>query len=106
MATADVGLIEKANALLKLLRSNGIDVHEAWLFGSVVEDRQDEASDIDVAVVSRDFLGMPFYDVKKVSKFRRAIDLRIEIHPFALADVQQEPSPFYLHIKEKGVQLE
>lgn len=33
-------------------------------------DKADEYSEIDVAIVSKEFTGMPFYDVKKISKFR------------------------------------
>ena len=52
-------------------------------------------SDIDIAIVSDKFTGMPFYDALKVSKFRRAIDLKIEVHPFSLEDILNDPPLFF-----------
>ena len=75
------------------------------MFGSVVSDKADEYSDIDIAIVSEDFTGIPFYDVKKISKFRRAIDLRLEVHPFSLNDILHDPPLFFADIKNKGVQI-
>ena len=34
---------------------------------------------------AKDFVGTPFYDVQKISKFRRAVDLKLEVHPFPMA---------------------
>ena len=72
------------------------------MFGSAVQDRTDEDSDINVAIVSDSFEGIPFYDVKKISKFRRAVDLRLEVHPFSLHDVRFAPTSFFLDIKQRG----
>jgi predicted nucleotidyltransferase len=66
MSSAKDKAINKAKKLIRLLKTNGIDVHEGYLFGSSVTDRAGEYSDIDIAVVSKDFTGMPFYDVKKI----------------------------------------
>ena len=62
--------INKARKLITLLNSNGIDVYEAYLFGSAVLKNMNEYSDIDVAIVSDKFTGIPFYDALKISKFR------------------------------------
>ena len=97
--------INKAKALIELLKTNGINIYEAYVFGSAIKDISDEYSDIDIAIVSKDFSGMPYYDVKKVSKYRRAIDLRLEIHPFSLKDINVDPPLFFMNIKNKGVQI-
>ncbi len=97
--------ITKAKMLIRLLNKNGINVHEAYLFGSVSMDESDQFSDIDIAIVSDDFSGMPYYDAKKISKFRRAVDLRLEVHSFALDDIRSDPPCFFLDIKQKGVQI-
>lgn len=97
--------IDKARRFIELLNVNGINVHEAYLFGSAALDMAVESSDIDVAIVSDSFVGIPFYDVKKISKFRRAVDLRLEVHPFSLKDVQSAPSSFFLTIKREGLAL-
>ncbi len=105
MSSAKNKAINKARKLIGLLKINGIDIYEAYVFGSVVSDKADEYSDIDIAIVSEDFTGIPFYDVKKISKFRRAIDLRLEVHPFSLNDILHDPPLFFADIKNKGVQI-
>ena len=105
MSSAKNKAINKARKLIGLLKTNGIDVCEAYLFGSVAMDKAHEYSDIDIAIVSEDFTGIPFYDVKKISKFRRAVDLRLEIHPFSLNDILHDPPLFFVDIKKKGIQI-
>ena len=105
MSSAKNKAIDKARKLICLLKTNGIDVYEAYVFGSVVSDKADEYSDIDIAIVSKNFTGIPFYDIKKISKFRRAIDLRLEVHPFSLNDILHDPPLFFADIKNKGVQI-
>lgn len=90
---------------LDFLRQDGIDVAVTYLFGSVVEGRASDESDIDVAVVSKDFQGVPYFDMLRIGKHRRRVDLRLEIHPFALHDVQTDPSHFYLNIKQVGIRI-
>mgnify|MGYP006299445735 CR=1 FL=1 len=95
----------KAKAFIALLKKNGIDVSEAYLFGSAVQGLTDENSDIDLAIVSKDFEGRPYYDIRKISPFRREIDLRLEIHPFSLTDTTENPSLFFSKIKRTGIRL-
>jgi hypothetical protein len=97
---------QKATLFLALLKKNGVDVSEAYLFGSACKGTTDENSDIDVAVVSKDFGGIPFYDIKKISKYRRQVDLRLEIHTFSLADLETSPSLFLNKIKREGIRLQ
>jgi len=105
MSSSKNKAINLAKKFVGLLQTNGIDVHEAYLFGSVAMDKADEYSDIDIAIVSKNFTGIPFYDVKKISKFRRAIDLRLEVHPFSLNDILHDPPLFFADIKNKGVPI-
>ncbi len=97
--------MDKARKLVALLNSNGIDVYEAYMFGSSVMDEMNEYSDIDVAVVSDKFTGVPFHDALKISKFRRAIDLKLEVHPFSLKDILNNPPVFFVDIKSKGIRV-
>ena len=105
MSSAKDKAIIKARKLIGLLETNGINVYDAYMFGSVAMDKGDEYSDIDIAIVSEEFTGVPFYDVKKISKFRRAVDLRLEVHPFSLSDILHDPPLFFVDIKDKGVQI-
>ncbi|WP_435549903.1 nucleotidyltransferase domain-containing protein [Desulfobacterium sp. N47] len=102
--TKDISL-KKAKLFISLLRQSGIDVSEAYLFGSVIKDLADKDSDIDLAVVSRDFQGVPYYDMKKISKHRRKVDLRLEIHPFSLNEIETDPPQFFIKIKREGLRI-
>jgi len=68
-------------------------------------NEMNEYSDIDVAIVSDKFTGVPFYDALKISKFRRAIDLKLEVHPFLLKDILNDPPIFFIDIKSKGIRV-
>jgi len=105
MSSAKDKAINMARKLIRLLKTNGIDVYEAYIFGSVAMDKGDEYSDIDVAIVSEEFTGVPFYDVKKISKFRTAVDLRLEVHLFSLNDILENPPLFFIDIKNKGIRV-
>ncbi len=97
--------IHTARRFVTLLKTNGINVSEAYVFGSAILSKSDDDSDIDVAVVSKEFSGIPYYDVKKISKYRRAIDLCLEIHPFSFDDININPPSFFLDIRNKGFRL-
>lgn len=97
--------INKAKKLIGLLNSNGIEVFEAYLFGSVVHGTMHENSDIDIAIVSKDFTGIPFYDAIKISKYRRSVDLKLEVHTFPMDDTLVDPSLFFTEIKNEGIKI-
>jgi uncharacterized protein len=106
MASQKDILVTKAKSFLDALIKAGIDVPEAYLFGSVTKGLADIDSDIDVAVVSSDFQSIPYYDIQKISRHRRKIDLRLEIHPFSLREIETEPSHFFLKIKREGLRIQ
>jgi hypothetical protein len=56
--------VNKSKLFLELLQNNGIDVTAANLFGSAVKGIPDNESDIDIAVFSKDFQGLPYEDIK------------------------------------------
>lgn len=105
MSSKKDSALNKAKELIKLLNLNGIEVFKAYLFGSVIEGTAHDSSDIDIAIVSKDFIGIPFYDVQKISKYRRTIDLRLEVHPFSMDDILVDPSLFFTEIQNKGIQI-
>ncbi len=98
--------IATVKQFLDMLKKEGLDVSEAYLFGSAVKGQADDQSDIDLALVSSDFQGIPYYDVGKISKYRRRVDLRLEIHPFSLNEVESAPSQFFLKIKKSGIRVD
>ncbi|MBW2737566.1 MAG: nucleotidyltransferase domain-containing protein [Deltaproteobacteria bacterium] len=105
MSSAKDNALNKAKIFVKLLNSNGIEVFEAYLFGSVIKGTADVDSDIDIAIVSKDFVGTPFYDVQKISKYRRAVDLKLEVHPFSRDDILNDAPVFFTQIKNEGIRI-
>ena len=98
--------VRVARVFIDSLRKSGIDVSEAYLFGSVPKGLADKDSDIDLAVVSSDFQGIRYHDMKKISKHRRKVDSRLEIHPFSRQEVDQDPPQFFLKIKRDGMRIQ
>ncbi len=105
MSSSKDNALNKAKKLVRLLNLNGIEVFEAYLFGSAAKGTADTNSDIDIAIVSKDFVGTPFYDVQKISKFRRAIDLKLEVHPFSKDDILIDTPVFFTQIKNEGIRI-
>ncbi|MCD4720417.1 MAG: nucleotidyltransferase domain-containing protein [Desulfobacula sp.] len=105
MSSTKNNALNKAKKLIELLNLNGIEVFKAYVFGSAIQGVTHENSDIDIAIVSKDFTGIPFYDVQKISKYRRAIDLKLEVHPFSMDDILVDPSLFFSEIQNKGIPI-
>ena len=105
MSFAKDNALSKAKKFVNLLNLNNIVVSEAYLFGSYTQDCTNDNSDIDVAIISKDFTGIPFYDAKKISKYRRAVDLKLEVHSFSIEETSNDPTLFFSEIKSKGIKI-
>ncbi len=105
MSSAKDNALIKARKFINLLNSNGIEVSEAYLFGSVTKGTSHMNSDIDIAIVSKNFIGIPFYDVQKISKYRRSIDLKLEVHPFSMDDILVDTPLFFTEIRNEGIRI-
>ncbi len=64
MAVVTDKAIEVVERFLKLIKSDNITIERIILFGSYAKGNAGEWSDMDIAIVSPDFSGMPFYDRK------------------------------------------
>jgi predicted nucleotidyltransferase len=89
---------------IKLLEQNSISVEKLYLFGSYAQGTANEHSDIDIAIVSRDFKGDRFLDRRLIVPLRRQIDRRLEPMPFRSRDFQKS-NPLALEIMENGIEL-
>lgn len=103
MAERKTDVIALLKKLLKALNEHKIAVAEAYLFGSYSKNSQSQYSDIDVALVSKEFTGVRYLDIKKIGRIVRNIDYRIEVHPFALKDKGE--SMFLDEIIKTGVRV-
>jgi len=101
---ADRAIIEVAERFLNLLKSAGINIERIVLFGSYVCGNAREWSDIDLAVVSPDFSGIPFYDSKMLNPFVLKVDTRIEVHPYRPEDFTKDDY-FVREIIKNGLEI-
>ena len=76
--------INIARAYVNLI-SDKYDIKQTFLFGSYAKGTNNEDSDIDIAVVINDTTDIIDTQIE-LMKLRRKIDLRIEPHPFKMAD--------------------
>jgi len=97
-------ILGKIKEYVNVLRENGVEVWRLYLFGSYASGAAVAHSDIDLAVFlnKRDIDG--FREDLKLMRLRRKVDLRIEPHAFARADLRQ-PDPFIKEIVAKGLRI-
>jgi predicted nucleotidyltransferase len=88
--------------LVDAIVAGGIPVHRAYLFGSVASGKNHEYSDIDVAIVSEKFVGIPFDDRRTLNPYVLQIDSSLELHPFSISDFSDD-NPFVNEIKQTGL---
>ena len=93
----------KINDFVNEVKRN-IQVKTIYLFGSFVNGRNSRYSDIDVAIVSDDFMGFKFEDRKKINPIILKINTNIEIHPFTSKEFE-EKNPFVKEILKTGKRI-
>jgi predicted nucleotidyltransferase len=81
-----------------------ICVDRMILFGSYARGDAHRDSDIDVVVVSRDFVGFRFEDSRTIMRSTIATDLRIEPHPFRPEDYHRD-NPLAEGIIDTGIPI-
>ncbi len=106
MARIDPSVTEKAKAALEVL-SRMTEVDSAYLFGSQVEGRSDEWSDIDLAVFIEGLDSWSLRDrVGAAVEVQKAVGDDVEVHFFpALAAREPPPASFADWILTHGVEL-
>ncbi|MCK4603615.1 MAG: nucleotidyltransferase domain-containing protein [Deltaproteobacteria bacterium] len=98
----DIKLIyREIKEYIEVLKSRNIDVSAAYLFGSYADDRADEWSDIDVAILTDKFIGDRIDFKFLLMKIARDIDPDIEPHP-CLAKEFNESNPFASLVMKSG----
>jgi len=83
---------------------NEIHVDEVYLFGSYAKGTPSKYSDIDLAIVSRDFEGVRFFDRKRLIKYLVKVNTDIQLHPFKLEDFTTD-DPFVEEIIRTGIRV-
>jgi predicted nucleotidyltransferase len=88
------------------LREKGVNFQKIILFGSYAANRENQDSDIDVAVISETFGKDRFDERVLLSKIAYYVDARIEPHPINLKDFTEDTWQTIIHeIKSKGTEI-
>jgi predicted nucleotidyltransferase len=90
---------------IRNVQKNGIEIERAILYGSYARGNASEFSDIDFALISRNFTGNRFIDRQRIIPLRRQIDERLEPMPFLPEDFH-EGNPLAADIMEHGIEIE
>lgn len=98
-------IVEKVKKFLNMVSDSGVHLERAILFGSHAKGTASEWSDIDVALISKDFTGIGFYDRKRVNPFIIKTDSRIEPHPFRPEDFTSD-NPFVDQIIKDAIEIQ
>jgi len=101
-ATKDKRLIlESIQKYVEKLRKRNIDIVAAYLFGFYAKGKPTDWSDIDVAIVTKKFIGDGFDFKFLLMKIARDVDFNIEPHPY-LTDEFNENNPLAVEIIKTG----
>lgn len=104
MAIVADEIMENVKQFLGIVSKNGLHIERAIVFGSYAKGKQNEWSDIDIAIVSKDFTGVRFYDRKRLNPYLIRVDSRIETHPFRPEDFTRDDL-FVVQILKEGIEI-
>lgn len=94
---------EKILRFIKLIKKD-FRLQEVYLFGSTVKGESETWSDIDLALVSQDFIGDSFDDTKRLIPYILKVESAIEVHPFRPEDFTNK-NPFVQEILSTGLKI-
>ena len=92
------------NQFLQELENNDIAIEQAVLFGSYAQGTFNKWSDIDLAIVSKVFVGERFEDRKKIRRIKLKVSSDLEPIPYSPEDFNDD-NPFVKKILETGVKF-
>ncbi len=82
-------ILRKVLQYISLLEDKNIHILQAHLFGSYVKGTADQWSDIDLALVTNEFIGDSFDFRFMLTKLARNIDSDIEPHPYLISQFNE-----------------
>ncbi|MCE5211479.1 MAG: nucleotidyltransferase domain-containing protein [Deltaproteobacteria bacterium] len=101
---ADRKIEKTVKSYIEQLERIGIHVQQAFLFGSYASGKHDEWSDIDLAIVSKDFIGNRFEDRNKIRKITLQVNSDISPMPYRPEDFN-DSDYFVKEILETGIRI-
>lgn len=94
-----------AQDYLHEVRSLGVGVRKAILFGSFAQNRQHEWSDIDLALFADDFIGLTALDKERFRSLHLLPKfMNVEVHTFP-ASRFDAGDPFVDEVKRTGIEI-
>jgi uncharacterized protein len=104
MAQVNAKILDIIKRFILEATKYNIHIQQAVLFGSYAKGTNNEWSDIDVAIVSSDFIGLRYLDNQKISRPKLNISYDLETHPFRPEDFNED-NPFVKEILSSGVRI-
>ena len=95
--------IDISKKFIKDLKDSGLNIRKAYLFGSFLENRQNEYSDIDLAIVADEFIGVGPVDLKLFLSILRNYRT-IHAKTYSSDDIK-EREPFLEEIMRLGKEI-
>lgn len=101
-----IQVIKTIKKFIRALEHEGISVERVILYGSYAKGKARADSDIDVAVVSKDFGKDRVEEGMSLFRIAGGIDSRLEPVPFSLKQYENDTwVPLIYEIKKYGVEL-
>jgi predicted nucleotidyltransferase len=97
-------IVKKINTFLIELQKSKIDIEQAILFGSYATGKNHKWSDIDLAIISKDFSGERFIDYDLFINAIRLSDSSIEPIAYRPEDFTED-NLFVKEILETGIRI-
>lgn len=100
-------IIENIKKFADSLRKEGIYIDRIALYGSCASGNNHPESDIDIAVISKDFGKDRVEEGMLLFRIAGTIDSRIEPVPISLKSYEEDTwIPLIYEIKEKGIKID
>lgn len=103
MRTQD-SAIKYAQKYLRMISNLNIKIEKAFLFGSYSKHSQGQFSDIDIAIISKDFTENPMDNWRKVGEANIKYNL-VEPHLYTMEDFKKKDSFLNKEVIEKGIEI-
>src|SRR3989338_7283524 len=94
-----------AKKYIDLIKTKGITVKYAYLFGSYAKGKPTIHSDIDICIISPTFTGYRQTNRVRLMNLRHTISDNIETHPLTPEEFNNQYDPFVREVK-KGISLD
>ncbi len=104
MAEIPSEIKRKIEIFVNELQNNNYQLERLYLFGSYAKGTANEWSDIDVALISQNFVGNRFLDREKLRKINSKVGYSISLFPYRPEDFIEEDL-FVKEIITTGIRL-